>query len=132
MSTYPSPYPSTTPYQTAGYSHGSWAYPYGYIPQQHTQTARPNTAVQSTASAYSSAFTPTAPQRTTTFTPYNPTQARDSAPTTTPPASTTRVSRKPQSNFKGLFTKECMLLALLNCPPRSCVDFSEKHNVWIW
>jgi len=82
--------------------YGAWPYPYSYIPQQQpqtTQAARP--VVQTTvapATVTTSAPGPVTP-RTTTFTSYTPTQAAGGS-------STIGRGRK-QSNFRGLFTKEC-------------------------
>ena len=103
----------SNPYQAASYptgvtGYGAWPYQYSYVPQQHPQSTlqslRPSTVLPATATTFTPTFSPSLPPRST-FTPYTPTYSRDVVTTPTAPA-TGRGSRKQQSNFKGLFSKE--------------------------
>jgi transcription initiation factor TFIID subunit 13 len=115
---YPGAYTQTPggyTYQAAGYQAGvtsyGWTYPYSYIP--HTQSYQTSTAATPTAPAPAIAVaqtpttattaTTTAAPRTTTFTSYTPTYLRDNLSS----SNLTGRSSKKQSNYKGIFAKEC-------------------------
>lgn len=119
-STYPpGPYgqstPGTTPYPTYSYpttgvtGYGTWPYTYNYTPgpQQAKSAATSRPTVQ-TAGASSAASTLATP-RTMTFTSYTPSHLKESVAAASSGGATGRGSRK-QTNFKGLFTKECELV----------------------
>jgi transcription initiation factor TFIID subunit 13 len=96
-------------YATGVTGYGAWPFPYTYIPQQPAQAPSQQAArpiVQTTAPpAATPIHTPVAATpKTTTFTSYTPTYARETAPAATTGGGTGR-SRK-QANFKGLFSKE--------------------------
>ena len=124
---HPSPYahPSTPgaysysgAYQAGVQGYG-WSYPYSYVPQPHPQvsTLQQQAVLQHIPRVPTTPVTPRTPtlpgpvpQRTTTFTAYTPSYARETTPAV---HSGGRTGRR-QSNLKGLFTKECQ------CPlPRS-------------
>jgi transcription initiation factor TFIID subunit 13 len=113
------------PYHT-GVTSYAWPYPYaGYIPPQHpqtpqvqrtpAQTATPAPAttpapVTSTATTTAATVTPAPPQRSTTFTTYNPSvYVRDNTQTAASTSYTGSKSKR-QSNMRGLFAKECQNL----------------------
>lgn len=131
-----------TPYTwpTTGVTgYGTWpGYAYNYAPstqkthiQSGAQTSRP---IIQTAGMQAAASTPTpgsATPRTTTFSSYTPSYLRESVAAAGSGGATGRGSRK-QANFKGMFSKECML-------PKYCISFSPQHfprseelDVWIW
>ncbi|TEB36342.1 hypothetical protein FA13DRAFT_1727932 [Coprinellus micaceus] len=111
------------PYHT-GVTSYAWPYPYaGYIPP-HPQTPQvsrapaqttaaaaptvtPAPVTSTAATATAPTVTPAPPQRSTTFTTYNPSvYVRDNTQTATSSTYTGSKSKR-QSNMRGLFTKEC-------------------------
>jgi transcription initiation factor TFIID subunit 13 len=102
--------PGTYTYPAGAYQAGvtgyGWTYPYSYVPQ-HPQAPRPQ-GVQT-------AYTPTptlTPQRTTTFTAYAPSYAKENV-SSSAQTGAGRGNRR-QSNLKGLFTKERKLIFFCN------------------
>jgi len=126
--------PPTTPYPYGAYSYSpapggysyagayqagvtsyGWTYPYSYVPQ-HPQAAAAAAAAavsaytarppSTPATTHAPTSTPT-PQRAPTFSSYTPSYTRESVASLNTGGG--RGGRR-QSNLKGLFTKECMLL----------------------
>ena len=101
--------PGTYTYPAGAYQAGvtgyGWTYPYSYVPQ-HPQAPRTQ-GVQTPVTPYTPTATTSTPQRTTTFTAYAPSYAKENVSSSTQTGAG-RGGRR-QSNLKGLFTKECKL-----------------------
>jgi len=98
--------PGTYTYPAGAYQAGvtgyGWTYPYSYVPQ-HPQAPRPQ-GVQTPVIPYTPTPTTPTPQRTTTFTAYAPSYAKENV-SSSAQTGAGRGNRR-QSNLKGLFTKE--------------------------
>ena len=114
--------PGTYTYPAGAYQAGvtgyGWTYPYSYVPQ-HSQAATSQVArtqgVQAPVAPYTPASTP-APQRTTTFSAYTSSYAKENVSSSTQTGAA-RGGRR-QSSMKGLFTKERKLNLI---QPRKCL-----------
>ncbi|KAF8077921.1 transcription initiation factor IID, 18kD subunit-domain-containing protein [Lyophyllum atratum] len=94
-------------YQTGVTGYG-WTYPYTYMPHPAQPTHTPAPAQTPTPVIAHTPATPAvaqAPSRSTPFTSYTPSYARETVAAASTGGGTGRASRK-QSSVKGLFTKE--------------------------